>query len=75
MNTSQLPVVESPQLIDIVHLKWIMAGEGVHVHVERLQTDPVYARACLAVAACSANKTLRSIAARLLARLAPVPAG
>jgi predicted DNA-binding protein (UPF0251 family) len=58
------------RLVDIVDLKWLMAGEGVHVHVERLQSDPVYARECLALAASSANFAARQIAARLKSRLA-----
>jgi hypothetical protein len=62
---------ESALLHDIVGLKWLMAGEGVHVHVERLQADPAYARECLARAARSNNPTARDTAARLLSRLAP----
>jgi hypothetical protein len=56
-------------LHDIVGLKWLMAGEGVHVHVERLQADPAYARECLARAALSNNPSARETAARLAARL------
>ena len=29
-------------LIEIVELKWLLRGHGVHVHVERLQSDPEY---------------------------------
>jgi hypothetical protein len=62
---------ESTLLHDIVGLKWLMAGEGVHVHVERLQSEPAYARECLSRAARSSNPTARDTAARLSARLWP----
>jgi hypothetical protein len=68
MNT--LTQTQEPALLhDIVGLKWLMAGEGVHVHVERLQADPAYQRECLARAALSTNPTARDTAARLSARL------
>ena len=37
------------KLVDIIDFKWLMIGEGHHVHVERLQRDPAYAsNACVA---------------------------
>ena len=57
------------KLVDIVDLKWMLAGEGLHVHVERLQTDPAYASQCLGVAERSCNPTLRQLAASLRLRL------
>ncbi len=74
MNTGTLTKTESLELVDIVHLKWMLAGEGVHVHVERLQTDPDYAAACLGAAERSANGTVRQAAATLRARLAKTAA-
>ena len=34
-------------LLEVVQLKWLLAGEGVHLHVERLMSDPVYAEQAL----------------------------
>lgn len=53
------------ELVDLIDFKWLMAHEGHHVHVQRLQTDPAYARECLACAAASPTDTLRSVARRL----------
>ncbi len=69
MNTGSLTETASLQLVDIVHLKWMLAGEGLHVHVEKLQSDPEYACACLLAAERSANATLRHAALKLRARL------
>jgi hypothetical protein len=66
-NTLTEPAVL--KLVDIVHLKWMLAGEGLHVHVERLQSDPGYAHECLCAAERSANATLRKVAAGLRTRL------
>ena len=64
-----------PSLIDIVDFKWLMAGVGHRVHVEQLQTDPEYARRCLALAAGSRIATLRDTARRLALALGfPPPA-
>jgi hypothetical protein len=57
-------------LVEIVELKWLLAGEGVHVHVERLQSDPEYARRILDVAAASSNPALRVAAERVRRGLA-----
>lgn len=58
-------------LVDIIELKWLLAGEGIHIHVERLQTDPAYALRALNEAAGSASPTLRATALRLRNRLLP----
>ena len=63
------------QLVDIVELKWMLAGQGLHVHVEKLQSDPVYARECLLAAERSGNATLRQVAARLRGQLEQAAAG
>jgi hypothetical protein len=52
-------------LVEIVELKWLLAGEGLHLHVERLQSDPEYARRILDMAATSKNQALRVAAARV----------
>lgn len=56
-------------LVEIIELKWLLAGEGVRIHVERLQSDPGYAAQALQQAADSAHPTLRAIAGRLRERL------
>jgi hypothetical protein len=75
MNLSPLSQKNALQLVDIVDLKWMLAGEGLHVHVERLQSDPGYAHECLLAAERSRNPTLRGIAAGLRARLDAATAG
>lgn len=52
-------------LVEIVELKWLLAGQGVHVHVERLQTDREYARHTLDAAATSPHPGLRKAAGRV----------
>jgi len=52
-------------LVEIIELKWLLTGHGVHVHVERLQNDPEYARRTLDRAAATPNAALRQVAARL----------
>ncbi len=56
---------EPPDLIEFVDFKWLMAGEGHRIDVDRLQTDTTYARACLALAQGSTSATLRRSAERL----------
>lgn len=56
-------------LVEIIDFKWLMAGDGHHVHVEHLQTDPEYARQCLMLATCSRIAALRDTARRLAATL------
>jgi hypothetical protein len=69
MNIGTLSDTDAPELVDIVHLKWMLAGEGLHVHVERLQNDPAYAADCLSAAERSTNATVRRAASSLRARL------
>lgn len=52
-------------LVEIVELKWLLAGEGLHLHVERMQADREYARRILDAAELSANPALRAAAARV----------
>ena len=52
-------------LVEIIELKWLLRGHGVHVHVERLQADPEYARHMLDCAAAAPHAALREAAARL----------
>ncbi len=61
-------------LVEIVELKWLLAGEGLRVHVERLQSDPEYARRILGAAETSKNEALRAAAMRVRRRLALDPA-
>lgn len=60
---------DSLTLVEIIELKWLLAGEGFRLHVERLQTDGDYAREALHRADLSANPAVRESAARLRARL------
>jgi predicted DNA-binding protein (UPF0251 family) len=69
MNAGSLTEESALRLVDIVELKWMLAGEGVHVHVEKLQSDPEYARECLQAAERSDNATVRQVASKLRARL------
>ncbi|MGL6109641.1 MAG: hypothetical protein ACRC2B_06015 [Rubrivivax sp.] len=69
MNLSCQPELSALQLVDIVELKWLLAGEGLHVHVEKLQSDPGYAHECLCAAERSGNPTLRQVAAGMRTRL------
>jgi hypothetical protein len=57
-------------LVKIIELKWLLAGEGIHIHVERLQRDAAYARRALDEAAASASPALRAVALSLRSRLA-----
>ena len=65
MNAMTSQERQSLALVDIIDLKWLMAREGHHVHVERLQRDPAYASTCLALAATSPNDATRAAARRL----------
>ena len=56
-------------LVEIVDLKWLLAGEGLHLHVERLQQDSEYARRMLDAAAASRNAALRAVAERVRRQL------
>lgn len=52
-------------LVEIIDFKWLMAGDGHRVHVERLQGDPAYAGTCLRQGATSKIPALRECACRL----------
>ncbi|MBP6898576.1 MAG: hypothetical protein KBC73_00740 [Burkholderiaceae bacterium] len=67
MNALSQPEQRQLSLVEIVDFKWLMAGAGHGVHVERLQTDPVYAQQCLCQAVGSRVPALRA-AARHIAR-------
>jgi len=69
MNAIVNPLTQMPPLVEIIELKWLLAGEGVYIHVERLMSDADYARQALARAAASPSPTLRAAAARLQGRL------
>ena len=56
-------------LVDVIDLKWLLAREGVHLHVERLQADAVYARLLLECAAASSNAALRAAARKVTLQL------
>ena len=58
------------ELVEIIDLKWLLAHEGHHVHVERLQSDRAYATEVLGLAARSTSAALRAAAVRLGTRLA-----
>lgn len=65
MNALPDPERRAIALVDIIDLKWLLAGEGVRLHVERLQGDPAYASAVLAQADGSGNPALRAAAGRV----------
>lgn len=65
MNPLPASQPSSNCIVEIVELKWLLRGHGVHVHVERLQSDPEYARRTLDLAAATPNAALREAAARL----------
>jgi len=62
---------EAVELVEIIDFKWLMARDGHHVHVERLQFDPEYAAEVFARAAASPIAVVRQTAARLVQRLCP----
>ena len=55
----------SPELIEFVDFKWLMAGEGHRIDLDRLRTEPAYTRGCLALAGGSTSATLRRAGSRL----------
>lgn len=57
------------QLVDIIDFKWMLASDGLYVHVERLQNEPAYRAECLALAAASPRAAVRAAAGRLQALL------
>lgn len=58
-------------LVEIIELKWLLAGVGIHIHVERLQRDAAYAQRALDAAGGSTSPVIRALALRLRQRLAP----
>lgn len=74
MNVSAPSERQALELVDIIDFKWLMAKDGLHVHVERLQNDPAYARACLDKAAASPREAVQAVARRLREKLGFGPA-
>jgi hypothetical protein len=68
-NATQPAATETSCLVEIIELKWLMAGHGVRIHVEQLLHDSEYARHTLAQAAAMPNQALREAAQRLRACL------
>lgn len=56
-------------MVDIIDFKWLMAGDGHRVQVDRLQDDPAYASACLALGVASRIPALRASSRQLAAVL------
>ena len=76
MNTVCLPLPPVLNLVAVIDFKWLMAGAGHRVHVERMQVDRDYATACLALGAASGIDVLRASTRRLAIALEIVlPAG
>ena len=69
MNATSVSEQQALLLVDIIDLKWLLAGEGYRVHVERMLEDRAYARSCLALALASSSEAVRAVAARLLRHL------
>lgn len=53
------------ELVDIIDFKWLMAGMGHDVHVERMLGNPAYARQCLLRGTGVSLPMLRETAQRL----------
>ena len=69
MNGVSTHEYQALKLIDVVDFKWLMAHEGHHVQVERLENDRNYACQCFALAAVSPVGALQRAAQRLAAQL------
>ncbi|MEK8051805.1 hypothetical protein AACH10_16255 [Ideonella sp. DXS22W] len=69
MSVLTAPDVQGLPLVDIIDFKWLMAGAGLDVHVERMQADRAYACACLARGAASRVTLLQDTALRLAGTL------
>jgi len=65
MTTTIEHAVPVLNVVDLVDFKWLMAGEGHHIDVARLQTDVAYARGCLALAGGSTSAVMRRVAVQL----------
>lgn len=73
MNALPQGECKALELVEIIEFKWLMAGIGHRVHVERLQNDRAYAIECLTLAAAAPGANLRSAAQRLLRQLGAWP--
>lgn len=69
MNAIAPPEAQAVRLVDIIDFKWLMAGLGHGVHVERMQSDAAYARQCLLCGARSPMPMLCETARRLAATM------
>lgn len=58
-----------PDLVEMVELKWLMAGHGLWLDVPRLCREPAYARSTLEVALALPSDLIRRIAQRILTPL------
>jgi hypothetical protein len=56
------------QLLDWVDFKWLMAGDGCAVDLDRLCSDTSYASNCVDRALASAQPMLRRLAQRIRRR-------
>ena len=65
MSPANFVTLQAPDLVEIIDFKWLMAGNGHRVHVERLQLDREYAGQCLTQGAASHIPALRACAQRL----------
>jgi hypothetical protein len=59
------PAADAGCLLEIIELKWLLAGHGMRIHIEQLLHDPEYARHTLDCAGLTANPVLREVAASL----------
>ena len=69
MNALTHPPAPALSLVTIIDFKWLMAGDGHRVHVERLQDDRDYACTCLALGAASRIGVLRDCTRKLAGAL------
>lgn len=69
MNPVEQSDANGQVLVEIIEMKWLLAGLGLHLHVEKLQHDADYARRTLAVAEAAPNAALRLAALRLREKL------
>lgn len=58
-----------PDLVEMVELKWLMAGHGLWLDVPRLCRDQAYARCTLDAAQGLPSDLIRRIAQRILTPL------
>ena len=64
-TSEAVPLASALLLVEIIELKWLLAGHGIRLHVEHLQTDREYARRLLGQAMAAPNPALRAAAERL----------